>query len=95
MGERETVFLGMAYATSQSLPDEYRNCMYVTDFRQNRVLRIRLQRSGDTYKVAGVYPFATMPSPVDIAVTPAGEFFLISRRAKKVYRISRKKAAVE
>ena len=90
VGERETVFLGMAYATSDSLPEEYRNCMYVTDFRQDRVLRIRLERSGDTYKVAGIYPFARIPTPVDIAVTPAGEFFVISRRAQKVYRISRK-----
>lgn len=95
VGEPETVFTGMAYATSPSLPETYRNCLYVTDFRQNRVLRMRLERSGDTYKVAGIYPFASMPSPVDIAVTPAGEFFLISRRAQKVYRIRPKKAVVE
>ncbi len=95
VGERETVFLGMVYATSPSLPEEYRNCLYVTDFRQDRVLRIRLERSGDTYRVAGIYPFAKVPTPVDIALTPAGEFFLISRRAQKVYRIRMKKPAVE
>ena len=50
VGERETVFLGLVYATSPALPEEYRNCMYVTDFRQNRVLRLQLKRSGDTYQ---------------------------------------------
>ena len=34
-----------------------------------------------------IYPFASVPTPVDIAATPAGELFLISRRAQKVYRI--------
>lgn len=91
----ETVFTGMVYATSPSLPEIYRNCLYVTDFRQNKVLRIRLERSGDTYKVAGIYPFASIPSPVDITVTSAGEFFLISRRAQKVYRIRPEKAVGE
>ena len=93
VGERETVFLGMAYATSPSLPEEFRNCLYVTDFRQNRVLRIELVRSGDTFKVLGVHPFATVPTPVDLAISSAGEFFVMSRRAQKVYRISMRKAS--
>jgi hypothetical protein len=93
VGDRETVFTGMAYATSASLPEEYRNCLYVTDFRQDRVLRIRLERSADTYQVVGVYPFARVPSPVDLAITPAGDFFILSRRAQKLYRIRLKKAA--
>jgi glucose/arabinose dehydrogenase len=93
VGERETVFLGIAYATSPSLPEEYRNCMYVTDFRRDRILRLTLERSGDTFKVTGVHPFASVRSPVDIAVTPAGEFFVISRRSQEVYRIRVKKTA--
>jgi glucose/arabinose dehydrogenase len=92
VGERETVFLGLVYATSNALPEAYRNCMYVTDFRRNRVLRIRLARTGDTYRVEEVSPFASIPSPVDLAVTSAGDFYVISRRAQKMFRIRLKKA---
>ncbi|MCA9211787.1 MAG: PQQ-dependent sugar dehydrogenase [Planctomycetales bacterium] len=92
VGERETVFLGITYATSPNLPADCRNCLYVTDFRQNRVLRVRLEKDGDTYRVTAVDPFASVPSPVDIASTPSGDFFVISRRAQNVYRIRPKLA---
>ena len=45
--------------------------------------------------MTGVYPFASVPSPVDLAVTPSGEFFVLSRRMKKVYRIQPGQAAAE
>jgi glucose/arabinose dehydrogenase len=95
VAERETVFLGMAYATAPSLPADFRDCLYVTDFRRNRILRMRLVRSGDTYRVAETVPFASIPSPVDLTVTPSGDFYVISRRAMQVYRISLKKAVAE
>jgi glucose/arabinose dehydrogenase len=87
VGEREAVFCGIAYSNSASLPAKYRNCLYVTDFRQDKVLRLELRRSGDSYQTVAVHPFASVPSPVDITVTPEGEFFVISRRAQKVFRI--------
>ena len=87
VGERETVFLGLVYATSPLLPDAYRNCMYATDFRRNRVVRIQLARSGDSYRVVDVSPFAVIPSPVDMTLAPNGDFYVISRRAKKMFRI--------
>jgi glucose/arabinose dehydrogenase len=94
VGERESVFLGLVYATSAALPEAYRDCLYVTDFRRNRVLRMRLERSGDTYRVTEAVPFATIPSPVDLALTPAGEMYVISRRAQKLFRIRLKNAHV-
>jgi glucose/arabinose dehydrogenase len=87
VGERETVFCGLVYATSAALPEEFRNCLYATDFRRNQILRLQLQRSGDTYRVTNVSTFARVPSPVDMTVTPSGEFYVISRRAQKLYRI--------
>ena len=87
VGERETVFCGMVYNTAPAWPEPYRNCLYVTDFRQDKVLRVEFERSGDTFRVAAVHPFASVPSPVDITVTPAGELIVISRRAQKVFRI--------
>jgi glucose/arabinose dehydrogenase len=95
LGELESNFLGMAYATSQSLPEAYRNCIYMADFMQNAILRLTLAQSGDTYKVTNVDTFATISSPVDIAVTPSGEFFVISRRTQNVYRIRPRNAAAK
>ncbi|MCA9170489.1 MAG: PQQ-dependent sugar dehydrogenase [Planctomycetales bacterium] len=87
IGEAESNYLGMAYATAEALPEKYRNCLYVTDFMQNRIWRLRLERSGDTFKVTEMEPFATLSTPVDIAVGPDGDFFCISRRTENVYRI--------
>jgi len=87
VGERESNFLGLAYAVSPALPEEYRNCLYVADFMQHAILRVKLAPSGDTYKVLRVDKFATVSSPVDIAVTPGGEFFVISRYTQNVYCI--------
>ncbi|MCA9172525.1 MAG: PQQ-dependent sugar dehydrogenase, partial [Planctomycetales bacterium] len=93
VGERETVFLGMVYATTEALPEEYRNCLYVTDFRLNRVLRLKLAKEGDSFKVTDVIPFAQVPSPVDMVMSKDGDFYVISRRAQKLYRIHLKKQA--
>ncbi|MCA9262630.1 MAG: PQQ-dependent sugar dehydrogenase [Planctomycetales bacterium] len=87
ISELESNFLGMAYATSPALPAEYRNCIYMADYMQNAILRVKLERDGDTYKVTSIDRFATVTTPVDIAVTPAGDFYLISRRTQNVYRI--------
>ncbi len=87
VGEHEWNFLGITYATSQSLPDEYRDCLYVADFMQHAIWRIKLERIGDTYKVSSVDKYASVSSPIDIAVTDSGEFFVISRNTKNLYRI--------
>jgi glucose/arabinose dehydrogenase len=91
VGEREAVFLGIGYATSPAWPEEYRNCMYVTDFRRSKVLRLQLARTGDTFRVVETSTFAAIPTPVDLTITPSGDIFVISRRAKKLYRIRPRK----
>lgn len=91
-GDPKSQLLGMAYATSPALPEEYRNCIYLADFQEHAVLRVALARSGDTYEVTGVDRLASVSEPVDIAVTPAGEFFVISRNGNRVLRISLKNA---
>jgi glucose/arabinose dehydrogenase len=95
VGEHESNFLGMAFATSPSLPEEYRDCIYLCDFMQHAIMRLTLAKSGDTYKVTDIDKFASLSSPVDIAVTPAGEFFVISRHTQNVYSIRPRKAADE
>ncbi len=94
VGGLESNLLGMAYPTSPNLPEPYRNCLYVADFMQNAILRLKLERSGDTYKVTLVETFATISSPVDIAATPSGEFFVVSRNTKNVYRIRPRSSTV-
>ena len=87
VGEHEWNFLGMAYATSQSIPEEYRNCMYIADFMQRAIWRLKLKKSGDTYKVTLIDKFASISTPIDIAINGSGEFFVISRNSKNVYCI--------
>jgi len=95
LSERESNFLGMVYATSPALPEPYRNCLYLADYMQHKILRLTLERDGGTYKVTGVYPFASLMYPTDIAVTPSGEFFVISHETQNVYRIRLKSAATK
>jgi hypothetical protein len=59
----------------------------VADFMQHGIWRIKVERDGDTYKVNSVDKFASVSSPVDIAATESGEFFVISRNAQNLYRI--------
>lgn len=87
LGEIESNYLGLVYATSPSLPEKYRNCMYVTDMMEDKIMRLNLERSGDTYRVTGVHPFVSVSSPIDITVAPSGEFFVLSRDEKQVFRI--------
>lgn len=87
LGEPESNYLGMAYATSPALPEPYRNCIYMVDYMQNRILRLKLERVGETFRVVDTQPFASVSSPVDIAVSPTGDFYCISRRTQNVYWI--------
>ncbi len=87
VGEHDWNFLGMTYATSPAIPDLYRHCIYVADFMQNAIHRLKLEKSGETYKVTEIERFATISRPVDIAMTPSGELVVVSRLTKNVYRI--------
>ena len=87
ISDLESNYLGMAYVTSPRLPAEYRDCIYMADFMQNRIWRVKLARAGDTYKVEEISPFATLSTPVDVAAGPDGDLFVISRRTQNVYRI--------
>lgn len=86
-GEHEWNFLGIAYADSTALPDRYRNCLYVADFMQHAIWKIKLVRSGNTFSVQSLEKFASVSSPIDIAVTPSGDFFVLSRNTQNLYRI--------
>jgi sugar lactone lactonase YvrE len=88
VGALESNYLGMAYVDTPSLPEACRHWIYLADYMQNRIWRLRLERDGQTYRVAEIQPFATLSTPVDIAAGPAGELFVISRRTQNVYRIT-------
>jgi sugar lactone lactonase YvrE len=93
LSELESNYLGMAYVNSTAVPAEYRDCIYMADFMQNRIWRVKLARSEDTYTVAEIAPFATLSTPVDVAAGPNGDLFVLSRRTQNVYRIRPRNAA--
>ena len=87
LGELESNYLGLTYGGSTTLPEEYRDSLYVTDFMQHKIWRMQLKKAGDTFQVTGVTPFASLSSPVDIAISPDGQFYIVSRKTRNIYRI--------
>jgi glucose/arabinose dehydrogenase len=77
----------MAYTNSPMLPDEFRDCLYVADLSANQVTRVKVKRAGETYEVVEVEPFASIPSPVDIAIAEDGTMYVASRYDQKIIRI--------
>jgi len=78
-------FTGMTYSNAPELPADCRDCLYVTDFIGNRILRVHLTPNGDTYD-ARIEVIASVPLPIDIAVTSKGVFYITSR-VGAVFRI--------
>jgi hypothetical protein len=70
-------FTGITYTKSRLLPEEYRGCLFIADFGGHKILRVTLTPVGDTYS-ADAIPFAQLPSPIGIAATSHGEFYITS-----------------
>lgn len=77
LSRSDSTFTGITYADSGGLPSECRGCLYIADFVGSRILRARLTRKGDSYD-AEIAPFASLPLPIDIAVTRKGVFYVTS-----------------
>jgi glucose/arabinose dehydrogenase len=100
-GFREPVFLGspgqnlegLAWADSPALPEGFRSRLYVTDLVGHRVLRVEIEAAGESYATRSVEPFATVPTPVDVAAAPDGSLFVVSRYDRKLFRIRPRQAA--
>ena len=80
-------YVGIAYTDSLELPDEFRDSLYIADLSADQVLRVRVERAGDTYRVTEVEPFASIPSPIDIAIAENGTIYVASRFHQKIFRI--------
>lgn len=80
-------WVGMAYTDSAGLPEEFRDCLYIADLSANEILRVRVRPAGDTYEVVEAEPFASIPTPVDIAIADDGTMYVASRYDQKVFRI--------
>ncbi|KPK51435.1 MAG: hypothetical protein AMJ63_12410 [Myxococcales bacterium SG8_38_1] len=80
-------YVGMAYTDSAMLPDKFRDCFYIADLSANEVVRVKVQPAGETYEVVEVEPFASIPTPVDIAIAEDGTMYVASRYDQKVFRI--------
>lgn len=87
VGEDEWNFLGIAYTDSEALPPAFRHCLYIADFMQHAIWKMRLESEGDTYKISSVEKFASVSSPIDIAITAQGDFFVLSRNTRNLYHI--------
>ncbi len=79
-------FEGLAYTESTKLPEAYRNCLYVVSYGNGEIIRVRLQKQGDTYQ-ATTDVFARIPNALDIAIDDNGVFYISCFEDKKIYRL--------
>jgi glucose/arabinose dehydrogenase len=83
----ESTYTGLTYMESDSLPDKFRNCLYIADFLGGKIWKVGLTRRANTY-VAEASVFAEVSLPVDIAATSSGELYITTRHGY-LYRIRR------
>ena len=95
VGFREPIFLGslqanlvgMAYTDSPRLPDPFRDCFYIADLSSDEIIRVKLEPDGETFKVIAAEPFASIPSPLDVAIAKDGTIYVVARFERKIFRI--------
>ncbi len=82
----ESNLLGVAYTESSKLPDDMRRCLYVVDYFKQNVVRYPVTLADGRMSLGEGKACAKVPRPVDIAVGPDGDLFVLSRMGG-VYRI--------
>lgn len=78
---------GIAFATSSQLPDDCRNCLYVVNYPNGEIYRIRLTAENGSYRAESSL-FARVPQALDIAVDANGTFYISCFESKKIYRLT-------
>jgi len=66
---------GMSLATSENLPEIYRNSIFMVSYGEGRVMQVKFEKVDGEYK-ASLVPFAIVPGAIDIAAAPNGDFYL-------------------
>lgn len=85
LSPKESTYTGLTYSDSAQLAQEFRQCLYITDFLQGKIWRVNLSQSSGKYSSKASL-FAEIPLPVDIAATQSGEFYVTTRHGY-LYRI--------
>lgn len=80
-------YVGMAYTNAPELPERFRDALYIADLSGRKIVRVKVRRSGETYEVVEAEPFASIPTPVDIAIAADGTMYVASRYDQKIFRI--------
>jgi len=77
---------GVAFATGDALPAEYRGNLFVTLWGGRRVIRVTIERSG-TRDTARASDFVSLDRPVDIVEDTDGSLLVLDADAARIYRI--------
>ncbi|MCG8586080.1 MAG: PQQ-dependent sugar dehydrogenase [Pirellulales bacterium] len=81
-------YLGLAYGYAEALPDRYRDVLFLCDLIRGEVLAVRVKSAQGTYEaVEKPELFASVPSPIDVAVAPDGSIYVVSLYDRKLIRI--------
>ena len=77
---------GIAVSPSKSLPDTFRDSLYVVSYGEGRVLRYKFTGDKSSLDVKAI-PFAVVPAATDIAAAPNGDFYIISYENRTLHRV--------
>jgi glucose/arabinose dehydrogenase len=77
---------GIVYAPAGSLPRGFDECLYVAAYGDDRINRVALDRSGDTFRGELSF-FANIPGVIDLAIAPDGVMYACSASDRTLYEI--------
>jgi len=66
---------GLSLASSEQLPEEYRNKMFVVVYGEGRIMTVEESGEGEDAEFK-LKPFAIVPGAVDMAAAPDGSFYV-------------------
>lgn len=87
--EKKGTLQGIAYTTSERLPEEYRDCLYVANYASGEIYRVRLTLENGRYRAERTL-FARIPEALDIAIDPDGTIYVSCYGSKIIYRLTYK-----
>ncbi len=73
---RSKFALGGLALSSDKLPDEYKNKLFLVVYGEGKIMRVDLEKVDGNYN-AKLTPFATVPGVVDVAAAPNGDFYAV------------------
>lgn len=88
---KQSNLLGLASLDHPSFSDELRRSLLMVNVSHDSIYRLQLVKDGKTFRVEKMTTFAKINRPLDVAVSPKGTIFMVSRFGQRLYRVTKSK----